>query len=148
MSICSLCIRNLEPLRLDVLALKASDVSLFGENVVKKKVTLSANDNIISDDPTDALKLAKSISQTEAEEVEAARKVHATHARIVTESVSESSKKKSSDRSSKSVVIQDTPSAPKSKPTMSHPAKAETRGVTSWISSQHNGVNNRESLHA
>ncbi|GJY85576.1 hypothetical protein Tco_0499602 [Tanacetum coccineum] len=29
-----------------------------------------------------------------------------------------------------------------------HPAKAETRGVTSWISSQHNGVNNRESLHA
>ncbi|GKA58869.1 replication protein A 70 kDa DNA-binding subunit B, partial [Tanacetum coccineum] len=29
-----------------------------------------------------------------------------------------------------------------------HPAKAETRGVTSWISSQHNSVNNRESLHA
>ncbi|GKC05302.1 hypothetical protein Tco_0996912, partial [Tanacetum coccineum] len=27
---------------------------------------------------------------------------------------------------------------------MSHPAKAETRGVTSWISSQYNGVNNRE----
>ncbi|GJW41936.1 hypothetical protein Tco_0070735, partial [Tanacetum coccineum] len=26
---------------------------------------------------------------------------------------------------------------------VSHPAKAETRGVTSWISSQHNGVNNR-----
>ncbi|GKD34975.1 hypothetical protein Tco_1250484 [Tanacetum coccineum] len=31
---------------------------------------------------------------------------------------------------------------------MSHPAKAETRGVTSWISSQHNGVNNRETLNA
>ncbi|GKF13013.1 hypothetical protein Tco_0050939 [Tanacetum coccineum] len=31
---------------------------------------------------------------------------------------------------------------------MSHPAKAETRGITSWISSQYNGVNNRESLHA
>ncbi|GJX74576.1 reverse transcriptase domain-containing protein [Tanacetum coccineum] len=31
---------------------------------------------------------------------------------------------------------------------VSHPAKAETRGVTSWISSQHNGVNNKESLHA
>ncbi|GJU23048.1 hypothetical protein Tco_1156390 [Tanacetum coccineum] len=31
---------------------------------------------------------------------------------------------------------------------VSHPAKAETRGVTSWISSQHKGVNNRESLHA
>ncbi|GKG53177.1 hypothetical protein Tco_0552445, partial [Tanacetum coccineum] len=31
---------------------------------------------------------------------------------------------------------------------LSHPAKAETRGVASWISSQHNGVNNRESLNA
>ncbi|GJZ62444.1 hypothetical protein Tco_0618581 [Tanacetum coccineum] len=31
---------------------------------------------------------------------------------------------------------------------VSHPAKAETRGVTSWISSQHNGVNNREPLYA
>ncbi|GJY67536.1 retrovirus-related pol polyprotein from transposon TNT 1-94 [Tanacetum coccineum] len=31
---------------------------------------------------------------------------------------------------------------------LSHPAKAETRSVTSWISSQHNGVNNRESLNA
>ncbi|GJS80962.1 hypothetical protein Tco_0747503 [Tanacetum coccineum] len=30
---------------------------------------------------------------------------------------------------------------------LSHPAKAETQAVTSWISSQHNGVNNRESLH-
>ncbi|GJV08755.1 hypothetical protein Tco_1346411 [Tanacetum coccineum] len=28
------------------------------------------------------------------------------------------------------------------------PAKAETRGVTLWKSSQHNGVNNKESLHA
>ncbi|GJZ08914.1 hypothetical protein Tco_0543197 [Tanacetum coccineum] len=72
--------------------------------VVKKKVTLSADDNIISDDPDAALELAKSISQIEAEEAEAARKVHATHARIVTESA----KKKSSGIISKSVVIQDT----------------------------------------
>ncbi|GJR60851.1 hypothetical protein Tco_1503013 [Tanacetum coccineum] len=34
---------------------------------VKNKVTLSADDNIISDDPNAALELAKSISQTEAE---------------------------------------------------------------------------------
>ncbi|GJX66717.1 probable xyloglucan endotransglucosylase/hydrolase protein 30 [Tanacetum coccineum] len=27
---------------------------------------------------------------------------------------------------------------------ISHPTKVETRGVTSWVSSQHNGVNNRE----
>ncbi|GJV17642.1 retrovirus-related pol polyprotein from transposon TNT 1-94 [Tanacetum coccineum] len=47
------------------------------------------------------------------------------------------------------------PYKPKSKDTnqdklylLSHPAKAETRGITSWISSQYNGVNNRESLHA
>ncbi|GJV29939.1 hypothetical protein Tco_1386387 [Tanacetum coccineum] len=58
--------------------------------VVKKKVTLSADDNIISDDPDAALELAKSISKTKAEKAEAARKVHATYARIVTESVSES----------------------------------------------------------
>ncbi|GJU08816.1 hypothetical protein Tco_1125246 [Tanacetum coccineum] len=38
------------------------------ERVVKKKVTLSADDNIISDDPDAALELAKSISQTKAEE--------------------------------------------------------------------------------
>ncbi|GKG15980.1 hypothetical protein Tco_0358303, partial [Tanacetum coccineum] len=40
--------------------------------VVKKKVTLSTDDNIISDDPDAALELAKSISKTEVEEVEAA----------------------------------------------------------------------------
>ncbi|GKD10817.1 hypothetical protein Tco_1190502 [Tanacetum coccineum] len=73
--------------------------------MIKKKVTLSADDNIISHDPDAALELAKSISQTEAE---AERKVHATHARIVTKFVPESAKKKSGDRSSKSVVIQDT----------------------------------------
>ncbi|GKE70037.1 hypothetical protein Tco_1528109 [Tanacetum coccineum] len=56
---------------------------------VKKKVTLSANDNIISDDPDTVLELGKSISKTKAEEAEAVRQVHATHARIVTESVPE-----------------------------------------------------------
>ncbi|GKD92274.1 hypothetical protein Tco_1372111 [Tanacetum coccineum] len=45
-----------------------------------------------------------SISQTKVEEVEAARQVHATHARIVTKSVPESTKKKSGGRSSKSVI--------------------------------------------
>nr|GEX53929.1 hypothetical protein [Tanacetum cinerariifolium] len=52
---------------------------------VKKKVTLSANDNIISDDHDTALELGKSISQTKAEEAEADRQVHATHARIATD---------------------------------------------------------------
>ncbi|GJS79957.1 hypothetical protein Tco_0729838 [Tanacetum coccineum] len=92
---------------------------IASRRVVKKKVTLSVDDNIIFDDPDAALELAKSISQTEAKEAKAARKVHTTHARIVTESISESAKKKSSGRSSKSVVIQDTPSSPKSKPATS-----------------------------
>nr|GEV62949.1 integrase, catalytic region, zinc finger, CCHC-type, peptidase aspartic, catalytic [Tanacetum cinerariifolium] len=83
--------------------------------VVKKKATLLDDDNIISDDSDVALELAKSISQTKAEEAEAARKVHAAYARIVAESISESAKKKSSGRSSKSVVIQETPSATNSK---------------------------------
>ncbi|GJS24885.1 hypothetical protein Tco_0453517 [Tanacetum coccineum] len=64
--------------------------------VVKKKVTLLADDNIISDDPDAALELAKSINQTEAKEAEVARKVHATHASILTKSIFESAKKKSS----------------------------------------------------
>nr|GEW57230.1 hypothetical protein [Tanacetum cinerariifolium] len=86
---------------------------------IKKKVTLLANDNIISDDPDAALELAKSINQIKAEEAEATRKVHATHAKIVTKSVPEFAKKKSSERSYKSVVNQDTLSAPKSEPATS-----------------------------
>ncbi|GKD38860.1 hypothetical protein Tco_1259067 [Tanacetum coccineum] len=57
--------------------------------VVKKKVIISADDNIISDNPDVALKLGKSISKIKAEEAEAAMQVHATHARIVNESVPE-----------------------------------------------------------
>ncbi|GJS06815.1 hypothetical protein Tco_0363611 [Tanacetum coccineum] len=47
----------------------------YSKRKVKKKVTLSADDNIISDDPDAAFELAKSISKTKAEEEEAARKV-------------------------------------------------------------------------
>nr|GEV02358.1 hypothetical protein [Tanacetum cinerariifolium] len=102
--------------------LESAKKKTASRRVVKKKVTLSADDNIISDDPDAALKLAKSISQTEAEKAEKARKVHATHARIVTKSVPESAKKKSSGRSSMCVVIQETPSTPKSKPATSKPS--------------------------
>ncbi|GKC53739.1 hypothetical protein Tco_1076484 [Tanacetum coccineum] len=48
-----------------------------------------------------ALELRKSISLTKVEEVETTRKVHATHARIVSESVPESAKKKFGGRSSR-----------------------------------------------
>ncbi|GKF71106.1 hypothetical protein Tco_0207220, partial [Tanacetum coccineum] len=92
--------------------------------VVKKKVTLSADDNIISDDPDAALELAKSISKTKAEKAEAARK-------------------KSSGRSSKSVVIQDTPSDPKSKPATS---KAKLKGAPSLTPAEQEAVNIMQAL--
>ncbi|GKC35203.1 hypothetical protein Tco_1047587 [Tanacetum coccineum] len=95
--------------------------------VVKKKVTIFADDNIILD-LNIALELGKSISLDEAEEEEATKQVHDTHARIVTESVPESTKKKTGSRSSRSVVIQDTPSATKSKPAA---LKPKIKGVQS-----------------
>ncbi|GJS03017.1 hypothetical protein Tco_0463071 [Tanacetum coccineum] len=49
--------------------------------VVKKKVSIFTDDNIIPD-PDVALELGKSISLTKAAEEEAVRQVHATHARI------------------------------------------------------------------
>ncbi|GKF10894.1 hypothetical protein Tco_0048820, partial [Tanacetum coccineum] len=54
--------------------------------VIKKKLTIYANDNIILD-PDVALELGKSISLTKAKEEEAVRQVHATYARIMIESV-------------------------------------------------------------
>nr|GEV11211.1 hypothetical protein [Tanacetum cinerariifolium] len=63
-----------------------------------------------------------------AKEAKAARKVHVTHARIVTESVPESVKNKSGGKSSKSVVIQDTPSNLKLKLTT---LKTKLKGATS-----------------
>ncbi|GKA21741.1 hypothetical protein Tco_0701730 [Tanacetum coccineum] len=49
----------------------------------KKKGSITADDNIIPD-LEKALKLGKSISRTEAEEQEEARRVHETHERLVT----------------------------------------------------------------
>ncbi|GJV41842.1 hypothetical protein Tco_1420282, partial [Tanacetum coccineum] len=63
-----------------------------------------------------ALGLGKSISSTEATEEEAARQVHATHVRIKTKSEPEPTKKKTSSRSTRGVVIQDPPSVLKPKP--------------------------------
>nr|GEY09767.1 uncharacterized mitochondrial protein AtMg00810-like [Tanacetum cinerariifolium] len=75
--------------------------------VIKKKATISAVDNIIPD-PDVALELGKSISLTKATEEEAARQVHATHARIVTESVLESARRRPSG-----IAIRDNPQVSK-----------------------------------
>ncbi|GKD09734.1 hypothetical protein Tco_1189419 [Tanacetum coccineum] len=50
-----------------------------------KESSLTADDNIISEDPDAALELTKSISKIEAEIVEETRLVHETHERLVTE---------------------------------------------------------------
>nr|GEW48199.1 ribonuclease H-like domain-containing protein [Tanacetum cinerariifolium] len=69
-----------------------------GKRRVKKKVTLSADDNIISDDPDTALELGKSISQTKVEEAEAARQVYVTYIRIVIDSIPKPTKRRKSDK--------------------------------------------------
>ncbi|GJV87979.1 MAK10-like protein [Tanacetum coccineum] len=70
--------------------------------VVKKKVTIVV-DNIIPN-PYVALELGKSISLTKAAEEEAARQVHATHPRIVAESVPEPARRRPSG-----ISFRDTP---------------------------------------
>nr|GEW66958.1 hypothetical protein [Tanacetum cinerariifolium] len=65
---------------------------------VKKKFMLSANDNIIFDDPDTALVLGKSISQIEAEEAKAARQVHDTHAKIMIESIPKPTRRRKSGK--------------------------------------------------
>ncbi|GJT12826.1 putative nucleotidyltransferase, ribonuclease H [Tanacetum coccineum] len=50
-----------------------------------KESSLTADDNIISKDPDAALELGKLISKTEAEELEADRRMHETHEHIITE---------------------------------------------------------------
>nr|GFB15386.1 hypothetical protein [Tanacetum cinerariifolium] len=62
---------------------------------VKKKVTISIDNNIIPD-PDVTLELGKSISLTKAEQEEAARQVHATHEKIVTGSVLKPTRRRSS----------------------------------------------------
>ncbi|GKE42514.1 hypothetical protein Tco_1469798, partial [Tanacetum coccineum] len=77
--------------------------------VVKKKFTITADDNIIPE-PDVALELGKSISLTEAAKEEAARQVHATHARIVTKSIPKPARRKPS-----CIAFRDTSSVSKRK---------------------------------
>ncbi|GKC53355.1 hypothetical protein Tco_1076100, partial [Tanacetum coccineum] len=75
----------------------------------KKKSSLTVDDNIISEDLDATLKLVKSISRTEAKEQEAARLVHETHKRLVTEQSTET-------RKQTCAVFKDTPTVSKKKP--------------------------------
>ncbi|GJY08356.1 hypothetical protein Tco_0375410 [Tanacetum coccineum] len=75
----------------------------------KTTSSLSANDNIISEDPDATLELTNLINRTEAEEQEAARLVHETHEHLVTEKPTER-------RMQTCVVFKDTPIVPQKKP--------------------------------
>ncbi|GJV71982.1 retrovirus-related pol polyprotein from transposon TNT 1-94 [Tanacetum coccineum] len=76
---------------------------IASRRMVKKKVSNYADDNIIPDSAV-ALELGKSISLTEAAEEEAARQVHATHARIVTKFVPEPARRRPSGISFKDML--------------------------------------------
>ncbi|GJU17673.1 hypothetical protein Tco_1145639 [Tanacetum coccineum] len=101
--------------------IKYSTKKTYSKRIVNKKVTLSTD--IIFDDPDTALELGKSISKTGAKEAEAARQVHATHARIVTESVPEPPRRRKSGK-----VTSDPPKKLKGVPSLT-PEKQEAADI-------------------
>ncbi|GKA70422.1 hypothetical protein Tco_0776561 [Tanacetum coccineum] len=119
---------------------KAEAKKTSSKRRVKKKVILSADDNIISDDPDVALELAKSISKTEAEEAEAIRKVHATHARIVTEHVPESARKRKSGKKVKKTSKRQLDTGGSNEGTSSKPRVTDESTTVSATSSEGTGI--------
>ncbi|GKC69222.1 hypothetical protein Tco_1115105, partial [Tanacetum coccineum] len=105
--------------------------------VVKKKVTISAADNIIPDlDVT--LELGKAISLTEVAEEEAARQVHATHARIVIESILEPARRRPSG-----IAFRDTSQV--SKKVFSNPSQ-KLKGVQSLTHEEQEAADTMKAL--
>ncbi|GKB10745.1 hypothetical protein Tco_0844668, partial [Tanacetum coccineum] len=105
--------------------------------VTKKKVTISADDNIIPD-PDVALELGKSISLTEAAEEEAARQVHVTHARIMIESVLKPAKRRPSG-----IAFRDTSSVSNK---MSSDPSQKLKGVQTLTPEEHIAADIMKSL--
>ncbi|GKA68807.1 hypothetical protein Tco_0768724 [Tanacetum coccineum] len=87
---------------------KGEDYQVYGKKIPDKNTSLTADDNIISDDLDVALELAKSINRTKAKVQEAARLVHETHERLVTE-------KSTGKRKPIGIIIKDTPAVSKKK---------------------------------
>ncbi|GJS95897.1 hypothetical protein Tco_0802865 [Tanacetum coccineum] len=75
--------------------------------VIKKKVSISIDDNIIPE-PDVPLELGKSMSLIEATEEEAARQVHATPKRIMTKSDSEPARRRPSGIAFREQLVADT----------------------------------------
>ncbi|GKC54124.1 hypothetical protein Tco_1076869 [Tanacetum coccineum] len=97
------------------------------EVTTKKKTMITIDGNIISDDPDAAFELGKPISKTDAEIVDETRRVHETHARLVTEKAAseeacdksggEFDHKVTGRRRTRGVTIRDTPRVSKKKST-------------------------------
>nr|GFA56179.1 hypothetical protein [Tanacetum cinerariifolium] len=95
------CINHEELWLLSLTSVSQEDCAFQIDNskrVIKKKVTIFIDDNIIPDLDV-ALELGKSISLTEAIEKEVTMQVHVTHERIVTEYVPEPTKRRPSGNS-------------------------------------------------
>ncbi|GJT08412.1 hypothetical protein Tco_0842874 [Tanacetum coccineum] len=105
--------------------------------VIKKKVTISAVDKIIPDLDV-ALELSKSISLTGAAEEEAARQVHATHVRIMTESVFEPARRRPSG-----ISIRDTSQVSKK---VSSDSFQKLKGVQSLTLKEQEAANTMQAL--
>ncbi|GKA26591.1 hypothetical protein Tco_0712700 [Tanacetum coccineum] len=101
----------------------------------KKKVSIYVDDNIIPE-PDVALGLRKSISLTKAEEEEAARRVHATHERLVSESdepFDKPTNRPTGRRRPSGISFRDTSSVSKKKsPDQSQKLKADEK--IEWLS--------------
>ncbi|GKF20479.1 hypothetical protein Tco_0069117, partial [Tanacetum coccineum] len=104
---------------------------------IKKKVTISAVDKIILDLDV-ALELDKSISLTGAAEEEAAWQVHATHARIMTESVLEPARRRPSG-----ISIRDTSLVSKK---VSSDSSQKLKGVQSLTLKEQESANTMQAL--
>ncbi|GJZ50645.1 hypothetical protein Tco_0604835 [Tanacetum coccineum] len=92
------------------------------EVTTKKKTVITIDDNIITDDPDVAFELGKSISKTDAKIIDETRRVHDTHARLVTEkdaseeeSDPEPANRPTGRRRPSGITFRDTSNVPKKK---------------------------------
>nr|GEX81459.1 hypothetical protein [Tanacetum cinerariifolium] len=125
--------------QVDVNNILSKPVTLHYVPKVRESVFVKPNHEIASGSfKNNTKESGVTISLTEAAEEEDARQFHGTHARIVIEFEPKLTKKKTGSRSTKGVVIQDTPSAPKPKPATS---KIKIKGVQSLTPEEQEAAN-------
>nr|GFA15558.1 hypothetical protein [Tanacetum cinerariifolium] len=127
---------NVIILDIDLNNLSLNDLRSYSIST-KKKVTISGVDNIIPDIDV-ALEIGKSISLTKVTEEEAARKVHATHARIVTKSIPEPIRRRPSG-----IAFRDTSRVSKK---VSSDSSKKLKGVQSLTPKELEAINTMQAL--